>query len=320
MEAARGRGAWRLPVTLLLAATAAAGLAGTAVAEGVRLNGGAEIDEEGGYWLSAGVSGAPGGAFRWHLGAARSELEDNLSGLSTTSLDGSVGRRFGKLAIDLTARWWEESDLVAARAVGGALGWEGEHGFAALRAERRQSDFEPFRVATIIELRGGNTLPVTAVADCDLDDTGTGGEAGWFGQGWYLMADAMWYDYDNASCGFDSPVLDALRDAERRVFVQLAGRATADLSQAAGFRIRTENAFLDHRYGIGGGIERIDRSYWVRYDQAEEIFAGLESQTLTLGADFYREDGGSFGVYLGISDGDAFDTIAFLGVSVELSL
>jgi len=289
-------------------------------ADDLALSGNAELDQDGGWRLAAALSGEFGPDTGWDVAVSRSELEDNLSDLTTTSVRAGVLRRFGPLAVDVSLRWWEDSDIVEAQILGAGLTWEGDAGYAGFSVERRRSDFDPFRVATLIELPNRDPIPVTAIADCDLDDTAIGAHAGWFAGGWYAALDGTSYDYDAAECGFDSPVIDALRSADRRLFVQLAGRVVAQLSNSAGFRLQAENAFLDYRAGVQGGFERLDRGYYLRYDRAEERFLGLQSQTVTLGVNFYRESGHSFGIYAGVSDGDAFDTVAFLGVEGKLSL
>lgn len=314
------RSAALLTAALVTAALLAGLPAAAGIADDLSLSGSAELDQDGGWRLSAALRGDIGAETRWNLGVSRSELEDDLSGLTTTGARAGLTRRFGPLAVDLALRWWEDSDIVQARIVGGGLTWEGDAAYAGVSVERRRSDFDPFRVATLIQLPNRDPIAVTATADCDLDDTGIGANAGWFAGGWYAALDAMSYDYDRAECGFDSPVIETLRNADRRVFVQLAGRVAARLSNTAGLRLQADNAFLDYRAGVQGGLERLERGYYLRYERAEERFLGLQSQTITLGMNFYRESGHSFGIYAGVSDGDAFDTVAFIGVDGRLSL
>jgi hypothetical protein len=299
----------------MLALLPAAGFAADLSASGT-----AELDQDGGWRIAAGLRGDIGASTRWDLGASRSELEDDLSGLTTTRIDAALGRRFGAIAVDVSAGWWRDEDIVEALVYGASVAWEGEAFFAGLMLERRRSDFEPFRVAGLIDLPNRDPVPVFATADCELDDTGTGAEAGWLGDGWYAAVDAMTYDYDAAECAFDAPVLDALASAGRRVFAQLAGRIGETLSRSAGVRLRAENAFLDHRWGLQTGLERSASGYWLRYDRAEERFRGLESQTLTLGLNLYRPTGTLLGVYAGVSDGDGFDTLAFVGFTADVPL
>jgi hypothetical protein len=303
-----------LPVLLLLVAGA------PALADGLSLNGAVELDDEGGYWISGGLAGGLGTATDWRVSVSRSEVEDNLSNLSTTAADAAVTHAFGPLAVGLGVRWWEDADVVSARVLRTSMTYEGTRGYAGVSAELRQSEFEPFTVATLIELANGTIVPVTASADCDLDDRGIGAHAGWFGDGWHLSGDYTGYDYDDADCTFGSPLLDSLRRARRDVFVEVAGRITTDLSRTAGFRVTADNAFLDHRWGVEAGIDRSAIGYWVRYDRAEEVFAGFRSETFTLGVTFVRASGAFIDVYAGTTDGDAFGSVAFLGLMVDLAL
>ncbi|HKL63320.1 MAG TPA: hypothetical protein VJ883_08135 [Woeseiaceae bacterium] len=320
MSAREQAGRSRPPTTACLCAAALSLLPGAGLAGELTASATAELDQEGGWRLAAGLRGDIGAATRWDLGASRSELEDDLSGLTTTRLDAGLRHRFGAVAVDASLGWWQDEDVVDALVYGGAVSYEGESFFAAVLLEQRRSDFEPFRVAGLIDLPNRDPVPVFATADCELDDTGTGAEAGWLGGGWYAAVDGMSYDYDAADCTFDAPVLDALARAGRRVFAQLAGRIGQTLSRSAGFRLRADNAFLDHRWGIQAGLERSASGYWLRYDRAEERFQGLESQTLTLGLNLYRPAGTLLGVYAGVSDGDGFDTLAFVGFTADVPL
>ena len=310
----------RPPATACLCAAILSLLPAAALAADLAASGTAELDQDGGWRIAAGLRGDIGAATRWDLGASRSELEDDLSGLRTTRLDAGLRHRLGAIAVDLSLGWWQDEDVVDALVYGGAVAYEGEAFFAGVMLERRRSDFEPFRIAGLIELPNRDPVPVFATADCELDDTGTGAEAGWLGDGWYAAVDGMSYDYEAAECSFDAPVLDAIASAGRRVFAQLAGRVGETLSRSAGLRLRAENAFLDHRWGIQTGLERSASGYWLRYDRAEERFRGLESQTLSVGLNLYRPTGTLLGVYAGVSDGDGFDTLAFVGFTADVPL
>lgn len=291
-----------------------------AVADGLFLRGAAEIDDEGGYWVLGGLAGELGAATRWSASLSRSDVDNPLADSDTTAANARLTRAFGPVALELGGRWWQYADVIAARVLRTGVTFEGAQGYVGVAGEFRRSDFEPFAVATLVELGNGTLLPVTATADCDLDDRSVGIHAGWFGERWHVLGEFVSHDYDAASCGFDSPGLERLMRARRDVFVQLAGRVTTNLSRSAARRVTEDNAFLDHRWGIAAGIEGARVGYRLRYDRAEEVFAGLVSETYTFGVSIPRASGTVIDLYAGATSSDGLGTAALVGVSIDLAL
>ena len=59
--------------------------------------------------------------------------------------------------------------------------------------------------------RSGQQVPVAAIADCSLDNTGVGLRVSYAGARVNSYVRAMTYDYADADCSFSSPALSILR-------------------------------------------------------------------------------------------------------------
>ncbi len=292
-----------------------------ASADGLFLRGAAEIDGDGSYWVSGGLRGDATTQTRWSASVSRSQVQnDSSADAGTTAADASLTHAWGPLAFQLGGRWWKYSDVVTARVLRSEVTYGSGRGYFGAAGEFRRSEFEPFAIATSVELANGTVVPVSANAQCDLDDRGVGLHAGWLGQGWHVHGEFMSHDYDAAKCGFDSPQLELLRNARREIFVQFAGRATNDLSRSAAQRVAVENSLLDHRWGIAAGIDGARIGYRLRFDRSEEAFAGLTSHTLTFGVSIPRASGSAVDLYVGVADSDAVGSVALVGVSIDLAL
>src|SRR5262245_27051770 len=99
--------------TLALPALLALLTAPTAIAEGLLVHAGTEVDDESGYLLLAGVSGDFAEKTSWDLGAAHVDTTRNVSGVTTTSYEAGVSHDFGRVGLRAAFGGWEDSDLVA---------------------------------------------------------------------------------------------------------------------------------------------------------------------------------------------------------------
>jgi hypothetical protein len=281
---------------------------------------GAEIDDESGYLLSATIGGGLGNPTSWDVGLSRADTSSARTDIDLTALDGSVRHDFGTVGLRFGLGSWDDSRFVTTDEVTAAIDFHGDVWSFAIEAELQTSDFDVFEVDRTITLRDGTMVTVTARADCKLDDTGLGARLRMSDQPWSFDVALMSYDYDRATCSFDLPVLDRLRSTTRDEFVQLADRTTALLSLGAGLRILTGHALVDSRQSASLSYEGSTRIYSAYYDHVEEVFFGLETDTLSGGVTFILPTGNEIEVYAGAATSDGIDDVGFLGFQMLFAL
>jgi hypothetical protein len=298
-----------LPAALVVLTTA------PAFADGLYVQAGTEIDDEGGYLLLAGVGGNFTERTSWDFGAGHVDTPRDLSGVTTTSYELGVSHDFGIVGLRVGFGAWEDSDLVATQKIAGALDFHGDRWSFALQTEIRESDFEPIEVDRTIVRRDGTPITVVARADCGIDDSGMGARFRLSNDSWSWLIGGMSYDYDDPACSFNLPALDLLRRATRDEFVQLADRVAAALSYTAGTQLLAETSFLDSRLGTSLSYTA-QRTYRVQYDHLEEAFFGFESDTVSGGAAFPVGAAYELEIYAGVTSSDSFSNVVFLGFSM----
>lgn len=299
-----------------LSAALAASPLNPARADGLFVSAGTELDDESGYLIYAAVGGDFAEHTSWDLGAGHADTSRDFTSLTTTSYDFGIRHDFGTVALRFGIGGWEDSDLVATERFAAALDFHGEGWSFALQSEFRDSAFEPFTMDRTITRRDGTTVTVTGSADCDVEDLGLGARLSLSNDSWAWTLGGMSYDYDDPECAFSAPALDFLRRATRDEFVQFADRLTAALAYAAGTNLIAENSFLDSRLGTSLTHSTAIRTYSVYFDHLEEAFFGLASDTLSGGMTFPVGEAYELELYVGVTESDAFSSVAFLGFSM----
>jgi hypothetical protein len=287
-----------------------------ALADGLFVSAGTEVDDESGYLLYAAVGGDFAEQTSWDIAAGHADTSRDFTSLTTTSYDAGIRHDFGNVALRFGFGGWQDSDLVTTEKLAAALDFHGEGWSFALQSEFRDSAFEPFDIDRTITRRDGTTVTITGRADCDIDDTGLGARLRLSNDAWAWTLGGMSYDYDDPECAFSSASLDFLRRATRDEFVQFADGLTALLSYAAGTNLIAENSFLDSRLGTSLSYNGAIRTYSVYLDHLEEAFVGLASDTLSGGMTFPIGKAYELELYVGVTESDSFSNIAFLGFSM----
>lgn len=279
-----------------------------------------QLDDDSGVGATAFVDYAASPTTRWSLAATYADAATNLSGLTTTALDLGFGHDFGAVRLDLGIGRWEDADVVAATE--GRLGVElqGETVSFALLGSFRRSDFEPFPAAALVRARTGTLVPVTAVADCSIDDVGYGARLRVTGASLSGYLRGMQYDYDDADCDFDSPALDSLRRSPLAQFRQFGAVVAGQLAATSATRIGAENALLES--SVGAGVAWFGDRFALALDwshQTEE-FQGLESDSVAGTLTYAATPSTDLDFTVGYWDGEAAEGLPFVGIGVYTRL
>jgi hypothetical protein len=276
-----------------------------------------EADGEGGLGLAADVTWFATERTQWFLGANYADSGVTLSGLSTRGFELGGRHDFGPVGMAVWYRGWEDPDIIDVAELNGAFElYAGNWTFSLLGAAR-QSDFEPFDTSTVVTLRNGQQIPITATATCDLDNTGIGLGIDFAEERWSAYVQGMEYSYSDASCGFSSPALELLERTRPAIFRQFASRVTDPLSLSAVTRIGADNALLDTSFSTGVRYDVNRMGYGIDYQYQEEHFDGLEGSTVS--GTVSRKMRPKLDIYVtaGMTDGDSVDALWFAGLGVR---
>lgn len=277
---------------------------------------GTELDDDGGYIVFGAIGGNIAEPTTWDLAASRADTVTDLDDLSTTSFDGSVYHDFGRLGLRFGFGSWQDDEFVSVQQLSAAIDLHGTGWSLALETRHGENDFEPFDIDRTITRRDGSLLTITATAHCKVDDTGIGARLRFSNDDWAFTFDGMTFGYDNYACEFGVPALDILRTSTRDEFVQFADRLTDVLSLGSGRRLLARTSLLESRFGVGLSRETARRSYGVNFDRIEDAFFGRVADTLSGSISFVLRSGNEIQLYVGATDSDGRDTIAFLGLSL----
>ena len=276
-----------------------------------------EVDGEDGRAVAGDLTWFAGPATQVFASASFADTGNALAGLSTRGFSIGAGHDFGRIALDGWYEQWQDSDVVTARSFNAALHVEAGAVAVSLLGQLRDSEFEPFDASATVTLRTGQTVTVNAVADCTLDNSGLGLGFAWRGERLEAYARAMWFDYDDVGCSFDSPALELLRRNRPAIFAQFAPRVTAPLAVNATTRIGAENALLEYSAGAGVGWDTGARRYGLDYLHQRDYFTALEAGTLSASVAFRVDAGLELTVEGGATDGDALSSVWFAGLGLR---
>ncbi len=281
----------------------------------------AEADGEGGLGLAGNVSWYASERTEWFLAANYADSSDTLSGLSTRGVEIGGHHDFGPVGFELSYLGWQDPDVVTANALNAAFEVYAGSWIVSVLGQTRRSDFDAFTARTLVTLQNGQQIPISATANCTLDNTGLGLGLAFTGVEWGGYLRGMDYQYSSTSCAFDSPALERLEQTRPAIFRQFAPRATSQLSLSAVSRIGAENSLLENSWGTGVRYgEAASRNSWsLDYLYQKDYFAGLVGNTLSGTAGREVNSGLTAYLTIGVTDSDSVDTVWFGGLGVQAS-
>lgn len=130
------------------------------------------------------------------------------------------------------------------------IDWAAANGWSAnLNVSSRETRFDGFKTTVVTNPRGQLGSSLLANAQCKLRDTGYGATMGYSLDSWTFTVAGIGESYDQATCGYDVAVPDALRRLDRAAFQQLAGSSFLQgLAARSGGRIGQDTRLLQSSF------------------------------------------------------------------------
>ena len=276
-----------------------------------------EGDGESGVGFAADLTWFASDRTQLYAGAMYSDTTTGITGLSTSGFSLGGYHDFGPVGVDLWYDAWRDPDVVDTRSINGSFDIEAGQFTFSVQGQLRQSDFEPFNAVALVTLRSGQQIPVAAIADCSLDNTGVGLRVSYAGERVSSYVRAMTYDYADADCAFSSPALDLLERTRPRIFAQFAGAVTGPLAANASSRIGSENALLDRLWATGISYRSGRLEYGLDYLNQRDFFDGLSADTLSVTVNFSATPTLDWYVSTGATDSDVYGSTWFGGLGLR---
>jgi hypothetical protein len=291
------------------------------------LTAGGDVDDQDGYRLDLGVAWLPSPQTSFTLAGGRADSSADFNDLSSSSVSLGFDHTFGRVGITADARWWGDTGVVDSQTYGGSfylLSARGQRGGwrVALRGELRQSDFEPFTFDAVVPIRtptGLVLVPISGVADCDLDNTAVGLSAGHSGKAWGFWLGGAAYDYDETDCATRDIVIPPqagdLPPIGREIFRRIAARVVSASARLIGTQLTRENGFLESTVQAGLSFTSGEWLWAADYFHDREEFAGLESDTLLGSVTLPLGDRSDLELRAGVTDGEFTGNVGFAGLT-----
>ncbi len=282
------------------------------------LQGGLDIDEDGGYSINTGVSYLPNERTTAVLNLGFSDSTADLVDFETSYASLLIDHSFGPVGGSLSAGWSGNADVVTRYRYGGSVYFQTGGFRLEIVGEDWTSNFEPFEFSRSID-REPPLPPVrlTGTGNCSLDNTAVGGHVRYGFGAWSLYGGATDYDYSKADCSFTGMLGNIdLRDPPQKladfspVFFRRLAAATA--SQI----IRTDAVFLDHSISGGLSVWINDKNLALDFYHSEEIFEGLTADTLIASILFPVGLRTDWEMRVGATDFENSDIVVFVGATV----
>jgi len=239
---------------------------------------GADVDDDQGRGLRAGVDWQLASTDLLSLGGGFTETDDDLS---TRYVDLRYLHDIGRWRLGLDGSWWQDDEVVGTAEAKLLAGVGGDGWRLDLTAGRRRADFEAIAFDFVVPI-GGVELPVAGVVDCELDGSEAGGLLSAYGPVWSAYLGVTGFDYDDTACDVDSSQLDGLAAAERRRVRDFGGRLVEALSRTANAWTNRQTLFLD--YELRAGLGRQFETVYLSLDATtgEGAFAGEDFRALSV--------------------------------------
>lgn len=241
----------------------------------------------------------------------------NPNGFHSNGIEAGASHDFEHFGVDMAIGRWQDTDIVTAKELKFGGEYRRDPWSVGLRGGYRKSDFDAFKADTVVTLRTGARLPVSAVARCKLDNTALGITGRYDGDVWGAYATLMKYQYADSKCKFNAPGLDALSRAQLREFRQLAAGLVDRLSVVATRRIGYENTLLDSSIDVGGSWHHDELVVSLDYTRQKDVFTGTESNTVSTTGTADLGDSSGVDVTLGYTNGRTIKSAAFVGFAVR---
>ena len=280
---------------------------------------GGDFDEDGGYRADAGFTWAPSLATSLTAQAASADTSTDLQHFKADLVSLGFDHSFGRLGMNLDARWWDQHDLFSSTTLGGTLYYRDAGWRVGLRGEARRSDLDQFDFNTVIPIRNV-AVPIAGQGRCTLDNTALGLTVSRTGKAWSGLVSGINYDYSTADCDLTGitlpPQAGNLPPISRELFRRLATRVLQAGAQLVGSELTRENGFLDYTFWAALGYRTTLLTIGVDYYHDREEFAGEQADTLIGSVTFPVSDRLDLELRVGASNSDIEGRVAFAGITL----
>lgn len=282
------------------------------------VQGGLEIDDEGGYAVSGGVSYQHSAQTYAGLDFGLSDSSVDLANFEAAFASIRFDHSFGPVGGSLSLGWAGDADIVDRFHYGGSMYFHVSGFRLEITGEKWNSSFDTFEFSRTLERNPPlRPLVVTGTAKCDMDNTVLGGRLAYAHDMWNVYVAATSYNYSRADCSFTGMLGDInLRnppDALAR-FSPIFFRRLA-ISTASRI-INSDAAFLDRSYSAGVSFQAGEKNLALDYFHAKEIFERFKADTVMASILFPVGFWGDLELHLGVTNHDVSGTVGFVGATV----
>lgn len=282
------------------------------------MQGGLELDEEGGYAANGRVSYLHSEQTAAVLNFGVSDTSADLSNFATRYASVLLDHSFGPVGGSVSVGWSDSADIVKRFRYGGSIYFQGAGIRLEITGDDWSSDFEPFEFSRLIDREPPlPPLLLTGSGNCSLDSTALGGNLRYSRGAWSIYGGATSYDYSNADCDFSATLgdidltnpPDVLADFAPTFFRRLA---VATASQI----INSDTVFLDSSASVGLSVSVADKNLALDFYHSEEIFQGLTADTLIASVFFPGGSQTDWEMRVGATDFENAGVIVFIGATL----
>jgi hypothetical protein len=279
---------------------------------------GGDVDEDGGYRADAGLTWAPSLVTSVTAQAGMADTSTDLEHFKADAATLGFDHFFGKLGLNLDARWWDQQDLFSSTTFGASVYYRSAGWRISLRGEMRNSDLDEFAFDTVVPIRGV-LVPIAGQGRCSLDNTGFGIALSHTGKAWTGLVSGINYEYSAADCDLTGvtlpPQAGNLPPVSRGIFRRIATGVLNAGAALVGSELTRENGFLDYTVWAAVGYRSGLNTFGLDYYHDREEFAQLEADTLIGSMSFPLSDRLDLELRIGLSDSDLEGTVAFGGLT-----
>jgi hypothetical protein len=276
---------------------------------------GGQGDDESSWLVDGSIAYLPNQSNRFALDIAHGSTSSDVYNIASDSLGLSYGYETDIGGVSIAGRWYDDADVLNAKEATAVFQFRGEAWHVQVKGQYRQTNFDPFRANSNLRRRDGSIVAVSAVATCDVENSGYGGEVGFDGDVVQLYVGSMQYDYRETQCSFDRPGLGVLGSTNSAEFSQLATSVLNRLTQLAVSQLHTENSFLSSDITAGVGFLIGDVQLGVDYQHAREKFIDVDFNTYTVSANFLVLSNSDLTIHAGAIETESLGSTLFAGVT-----
>jgi hypothetical protein len=278
---------------------------------------GAQVDNQHGSVADASIGFTPNKYNNLSFDVNHSSLSSDVSDVKTNGATLTYTFDGDNAGVTVGGHWFEDVDILSAKEATASLLLHGEIWHFNVDGEYRKSDFDPFQANTIVRRRDGTLVPISAMATCNMNNSGFGAEAGFDGASWRGYVRDMQFRYSDNDCTFNSPGLNALSKTNVQEFRQLAAILTNRLSRSAVALVRknNDNSFLAAELDAGVKVTANTTILSFDYQHARDQFGDLSSNTYSTSADFEVLKSSDVAVLIGVTNAESIGATVFAGVT-----